>query len=363
MNARDEQIRALIADQAGDWFVAHRSGTLGAGERKAFDEWLLVSPLHVEEYLGVARIASVLPTAADDPDHPFEAILARVRDEHRSNVSTLGTATAARHLDTAGEHRAPRWRLAAVATSLIVIVASTLVWWRFDYVAPLRYVTRHGEFQTWRLADNSVLRLDTDTAVIVRYSRGARRVEIEHGRAFFEVAHESARPFRVTAGAASVTAVGTKFDVYRESDSTVVTVVEGQVSVSLVAEVAGPAMREGLRVSGGEQVRVAAGVLPGRPSPTDTERSTAWLRRQIVFERQPLASVAAEFNRYGAVPIEIETPGLRALLISGLFAADDPDTFIAFLRGLEGVTVDATPARIRVLARPTAAPGDSWDAR
>jgi transmembrane sensor len=55
-----------------------------------------------------------------------------------------------------------------------------------------------------------------------------------------------------------------------------------------------------------------------------------------------------EFNRYGATPIEIDTPALRALVISGSFSADDTESFVAFLRSLDGVRVEVTANRIRV---------------
>jgi hypothetical protein len=48
------------------------------------------------------------------------------------------------------------------------------------------------------------------------------------------------------------------------------------------------------------------------------------------------------------LPIEIETPTLRTLRVSGVFAADDTDSFIVFLRSLEGVGVEVTSTRIRV---------------
>ena len=97
-----------------------------------------------------------------------------------------------------------------------------------------------------------------------------------------------------------------------------------------------------------EQVRIAAGELPVQAAPAQTQRNTAWLHRQIVFEQEPLASVAAQFNRYNATPIEIEAPALRALVVSGTFAADDTESFVAFLRTLEGVRVEVTSTRIRV---------------
>jgi transmembrane sensor len=67
-----------------------------------------------------------------------------------------------------------------------------------------------------------------------------------------------------------------------------------------------------------------------------------------VFEREPLERVAGEFNRYSTKPIEITTPGLRSLEISGVFATDDTEAFLAFLRSLEGVRVEVTATQIRV---------------
>jgi transmembrane sensor len=117
-----------------------------------------------------------------------------------------------------------------------------------------------------------------------------------------------------------------------------------------------------LAVNAGEQVRIIGGRLPALATRVDTQRSTAWLNRQIAFDQQPLATVAAEFNRYGAVPIEIESPSLRTFVISGVFAADDTETFLSFLRTLDGVTVEATSTRIRVF-RPAATPEEARTTR
>jgi transmembrane sensor len=356
MKTTDERVREIIAEQAGDWFVAHRAGSLDATERRAFDAWLAASPLHVEEYLGVALLARHLPAAADDPDMPLEAVLDRVRKAEAAGVEELPPTSTVPMATDNRARIALRWRFAAVAATL-ALIAGTFLWWYGDRAATsVPYATHHGELKTVRLADNSILRLNTDTLLTVRYSRAMRLVEIAHGQAFFEVAHESDRPFRVIAGTAVVTAVGTQFDVYCQSASTLVTVVQGQVSVTTAGGPISGGSPASLRVSAGEQVRVSAGELPATPTPADVSRGTAWLRRQIVFEQEPLAAVAAEFNRYDALPIEIETPALRELLISGVFAADDPETFIAFLRTVDGVSVETTPTRIRVLARTAAPP-------
>jgi transmembrane sensor len=80
------------------------------------------------------------------------------------------------------------------------------------------------------------------------------------------------------------------------------------------------------------------------------QQTVAWLQQKIAFERRPLGEVVEEFNRYGSIPIRIEDAALRALPISGVFDAYDIDSFVAFLNTLEGVRVERTDARIRVLA-------------
>jgi len=218
---------------------------------------------------------------------------------------------------------------------------------RDEHVDRCAVLQRHGEQLTERLADASVLHLNTDTAVDVRYERAGRHIEIERGQVVFEVAHDATRPFRVRTGTAEVVDVGTKFDVYRQPGSTLVTVLEGRVTVAAITP--GANANQGLVLVGaGEQVRVAEGAMPSSPAKVDAQRATAWLRRQIAFEHEPLALVAAEFNRYASKPIEIETPALGALTVSGVFAADDTESFIAFLRSLDGVRVEVTATRIRV---------------
>ena len=64
MTSNDEQVRAAIAEQAGDWFVANDEGPLDARDSAALAAWLKTSPVHVEEFLGVSVIARDLREAA-----------------------------------------------------------------------------------------------------------------------------------------------------------------------------------------------------------------------------------------------------------------------------------------------------------
>ena len=346
MTTSDEQVREIIAHQAGEWFVAHRAGSLDPTERRAFDAWLTASPVHVEEYLGVALLARHLPVAADDPEMPIETILARARDTEAGHGLALRPPSRISQFLEERARPSRIFRLVTATASAVLVIGVTLLWWSSGRVATERYTTQHGETKTWRLADNSILHLNTDTALTVRYSRAERFVDVDHGEAFFEVSHEPARPFRVIAGTANVVAVGTSFDVYREAHSTRVTVTQGRVAVG-ARDVGGIP----LSVSSGEQVQIIPGSPPTRATSADLSRSTAWLRRQIAFEDEPLAAVVMEFNRYSKVPMEITTPELRTVSISGTFSIDDTESFVAFLRAMEGVRVEVTATRIRVSKR------------
>ena len=54
MTPSDEQIRLAIAEQASEWLVENRGGTLDREARTRFMAWLQASPVHVGEYLASA---------------------------------------------------------------------------------------------------------------------------------------------------------------------------------------------------------------------------------------------------------------------------------------------------------------------
>ena len=353
MMSNDEKIRAAIAEQAGQWFVANDEGQLDAQDSEALAAWLKTSPVHIEEFLAVSTMVRDLKEARTDSEYSLEAILTRARAADDTPVQPLWP----RVIETVRGRTSGRWLPAAVAMAACAVL-SLGVFLRWN-VRPIQHPsapngitavhleTRHGEQLTRRLADNSVLHLNTDSAVTIRYGKTERLVMLTSGQANFEVAHEPDRAFRVFAGSAEVVDLGTKFDVRLEHDSTVVTVVEGRVAVGASNSNLNRTPRF-VQLTADQQIRVTEGEGLATPVAVDAQRSTAWLHRQIAFDHEPLERVAAEYNRYTSKPIEITTPALRNLQISGVFSTDDPEAFIAFLRSLKGVRVEVTETRIRV---------------
>ena len=361
MISKEEHMRAVIAEQAVDWFVEHDEGPLDTRESAALVAWYRASPINVEEFLGVAAIARDLREAGPDSEHSVEALVARARADDDARVQSLWP----RAFAAVSDLRVPRWQTSAVTIAAVGLVSLGLfLLWNLRSIprqaspsgaTALHFETRHGELQTHRLPDGSVVHLNMDTAVTVRYGTTERRLVLASGQAGFEVAHEPKRPFHVFAGPAEAIALGTQFDVRVGSDSTMVTVVEGRVAVGLSEMLEPRGMSSSQRqpvqlveLGPNQQVSVSRDEWPATPRAIDAKRTTAWLHRQIAFDHEPLERVAAEFNRYAARPIEIMTPELQKLEITGTFSIDDSEEFVAFLRSLDGVRVDVTTTRIRV---------------
>ena len=320
---------------SGSWRTMR--GHSNAQDSAALAAWLKTSPVHVEEFLGVSAIARDLRKAHTASEYSLEAILARAQaEDDPPPAESLGSRVNAA---VRGGPSRP-WRTAAVTMAACAVLSlGVFLRWTMrqpiehpsapDGITALHFETRHGEQLSRRLADNSVLHLNTDSAVTIRYRKTERLVMLTSGQADFEVAHEPDRAFRVFAGSAEVVDLGTQFDVRLEHDSTVVTVVEGRVAVgpSSMLEKRGTSPNHPPRfvqLGADQQIHMREGEWPAAPVAVDAQSATAWLRREIVFDHEPLEHVAAEYNRYASKPIEIATPALRSLQISGVFATDDP---------------------------------------
>src|SRR5579863_2121350 len=119
MTSTDQQIRAAITQRAADWFVANRAGPLADGERAAFFAWLKASPIHVEEYLGVAALERDLTAATDDSAMTLSALLELARQDQSGRVVDLITAAEVEPRHGRISYRRAGWSVAAVITLIV----------------------------------------------------------------------------------------------------------------------------------------------------------------------------------------------------------------------------------------------------
>ena len=363
-------INTQIVDEASSWFIECRAGDLDEAGRLELDTWLRRSPEHVRAYLEIAAIwnegpaldplgkwdaATLIAQAAEDPDNvvALRGVTSDSKAQASSDPAIVPT-------DSPRERRfIPRQgkRALALAASLTGVLAATWLW---SQMVSSVYTTGMGEQRFLKLADSSTVEMNAKSRVRVRYTRHERTVDILAGEALFNVTKEAARPFVVAVGGTRVSVVGTQFDVYMKAHTTVVTVVEGRVSVVAPAPVPlgkdtegskarSDASRSGtpILVSAGEQLTMTSN-LAKLVEHANLAAVTAWTQRRIVFDSANLMEVAEEFNRYNSRQLIIDTPELFQFHVSGTFSSTDPESFVRFLRERPDVRVIETASEIRI---------------
>ncbi|MCP8892824.1 FecR family protein [Sphingomonas faeni] len=286
--------------QAAHWYARLQTLPVSTQTLKEFFAWRRMAG-NRDAFIAVDRVYNQAGSLADRPAILAATEQAMNRPAHPSGnrAVTVGTLAAA-----------------AVA---ILVVGVTLV-------AELpaggdRYATRIGEQRKLMLADGSRVMLDTDTAMMVKFVNGARRVWLEHGQAYFTVAHDAARPFTVDAGSARVLATGTQFDVHRDGGMVDVTLVEGGVHISADD-------RPVTQLHAGQALTLNGGRV-GPIKAVDTALTTAWTRGRIVLDGMTLQDAITAVNRYVDTPVRLDAPGFADARISGTVDTCDARSFTA----------------------------------
>lgn len=300
---------STIRDQATAWFVRIQSGDATGEEHAAHARWMS-DPANLQEYMKVAALWSDLDLINDPRGHHIQAPKTGNVLSRRSFIAGCCTALAA----------------AGVVTVSVPIAA-----WTADYS------TGTGEQRVVDLADGSTASLDAKTAITLDFTEATRTLRLLRGRAFFDVANDASRPFRVEAGDGSTTALGTRFAVHKWAGNVTVCVEESAVSV-VASDLTSATVRPG------ENVTYATGGGVGAIEQVDAEAATAWRRGKLIFENRPLGQVIVEVNRYRTGMITMTDTALSDMRVSGIFSIDSPNDV------LDAIT-SALPVRAIYLSR------------
>jgi transmembrane sensor len=188
-----------------------------------------------------------------------------------------------------------------------------------------RIATERGEVRRVALEDGSTVSINGNSVLQVRFDEMRRHVVLRRGEASFQVAHNSERPFVVTADDVTVTAVGTEFAVGLTGKDVAVTVAEGVVKLQR-GSASGEQQEQYLRHN--EQfVAASTGPRRARLDPGEVNRRLAWRDGLLVFEGQPLGVAAEEVNRHSGKPVVIDDPTLARAEFIGVFHIGDAQSF------------------------------------
>ena len=341
-------VNEQIQDEATEWFIRFCEDEVDGSACEEFDAWLRVSPQHVRAYLDISAFWGAAGSLTRSPKVDVDLLVQRARAA--GNVIALDKTTKP-EAPVRGERSVHRFRLAVAASILLTCLAlGTWRWWQV--VRYPSYATQFGEQRTVTLEDGSIVELNARTRIKVRFTDAGRDVDLIEGQALFRVARNPDRPFTVVTGNTRVRAVGTEFDVYQKTQGTVVTVVEGRVSVSAPPERSATAADVGAQagpvmLAAGQQVTVTSHRVAA-PSHANVAQAMAWTEGKLVFDSTPLSEVVQEFNRYNARPLSIDDPQVLALHISGAFRTTDSAQLIRLLTERFGLVAHDTGEEIRL---------------
>ena len=231
----------------------------------------------------------------------------------------------------AARRRLPPAAVAAAAAAILVTIALALLWPRTTTV-----IVPPGEIADETLPDGSHVVLSSSSELAYRTGLFAdsRRVYLD-GEAFFTVT-EHDRTFRVETFNATVTALGTSFNVRapRESRHPSTRVALATGSVKLIPH--GSDERT-VWLRPGEMSEVDRSGLPSAPSKVSVEAEAAWRTGGFVMLSQPLGSVAEQLQRRFGVAIVFRSEELAANTLSvNLPAAESAEVVLADICSVVG---------------------------
>jgi transmembrane sensor len=376
--------------QAAAWLVRREAPHFSAADQAEFEAWANADPRHRATFVRLEaawrradRLRGLKPLDGTvDEDLLSRSPFARL-DEYSASAGTKDSrlepavppsvapadespleksairrlAADAFSVPAEEEHsrRPRRWLVPLATAAVLAIIAIGAGLWMSKSSTDgwQRYATEYGVLTRIVLADGSIVHLNTNSVMLTRLSPNHREVVLERGEALFKVAHDASRPFDVQAAGTTVRAVGTEFSVRLREPTEKTTgqkdvevlVKEGRVAIDppkQQLEQAAALPPSVSMLSAGETVTISASraavqVSVQKVAETEVDKKLSWTEGRLWFERQRLADVVAEFNRYNRRQMVIADPAIADLRIGGGFEATDPESFVAALERTFGI--------------------------
>ncbi|HVT23170.1 MAG TPA: FecR domain-containing protein [Rhizomicrobium sp.] len=296
-----------VRAQAAEWISRRDGEGWNEAAQAELDAWLAKSDAHVVAFLR----AEAAWSRADK-------LVALKPQSSRRIAETLKDV-----LPTA---------LRAVAAAVVIAVVGVAA---NTYLATFNektYTTPVGGRETITLVDGSQIALNTDTVLRMDLSGRERKVWLDRGEAYFHVTHNAQRPFRVFAGNRTVTDLGTRFSVRRDSERFEVAVMEGKVAFDPGKEQQKPIALLPGDVVVATTTKVSVTKKPSRA----LAESLGWQRGLLIFDNTTLADAANEFNRYNGEKLVVARSAAH-LPVVGTFRANDVEAFARVTKEVFGL--------------------------
>ena len=343
MTDRDEAHEPSKSDHSPDWeaLARHLAGESSPEESRAVEAVLAERPEDRELLAAVDQAMSALVaevSAGLDVESALQKVKAR-RDSTGPVLTVHSNRKSPPPVRT-------RWRVAIPAIAAAAVLAMGVASWLNFGTKPVEQAvepaqrflaTGVGVRDSLLLPDGSRVVLGPLSTVTVAsgYGTTSREVEIR-GDAYFDVVHDTAMPFTVHAGSATVQDIGTKFAVHSDGVGGIgVSVAEGSVSLGQLQSDASPVV---LKAGDQGSIDKAGKVAARRGAATDDD--LAWLNGRLVFREAPLSEVVTQMRRWYGIELQVVDPSLSNRHLTATFSGEPPDRVLEVLRLALGADIE-----------------------
>jgi transmembrane sensor len=313
-----------IKSECREWLALMQSGEASEADRARLAAWLRADPRHQRAYDGLHLLWRDISTL-----------------NQLKELEPVPSRPAPRSAAQAVRRFVPLAAAAAVAgLALAFFLAEPQSVPRTVTTAAVQtreYQTQLGEVRAIQLPDGSTLTLGARSRVVVSFSDSERRVQLERGEAYFDVAKNAARPFHVTAPGTAVRVVGTRFDV-RVGDSHVrVAVDEGIVAVNDRSDA----------LTRGQRIDVMPDGAMTAVTQVDGNEVAAWREGRLVYDGATLADVVSDLSRYRP-NVTLSSAAAGKLRVTAGLRVEQIDQFVDRLPDILPVRVIRTDDAITI---------------
>lgn len=283
------------------------SGNIREDESRMLDAWVARDPEHMEYYQHLSRVWSVTGSLEPDLLHLEEDW---TQIERRIQPHSASPRLPKISLPVITAPRIPLRRFAAVAAVFLIAIFGAIWIYQSQHDKPQLIIAEAGNKNSHEvvLPDGSTVILRKGSTLAYQDDFAEREVAL-NGEGFFDVTHDEARPFSVTAGNGTIRVLGTKFNVKTAENASVeLYVEEGRVAFApTTRKYDAKIFSEGqagilLHVSGAEVERTAA----------HGQNVTSWINGKLVFDHVTLDHVLIDLTRHFSVPIQVADSALYA---------------------------------------------------
>lgn len=333
--------RERILEQAAEWIVRAEEGDFSADDAARLAQWLESDPEHAAAYSELEALWCRIPQL---PGASAKWPIAANDDADETTATSSGKWY---------------WRFTGGLAACAVAVAVFLLVPFGAGPNEQQIETGIAQVSQMTLDDGSVATLGPKTQITIAFTNGERRLRLEHGEAFFDVAKDPERPFLVETGRTVVRVVGTRFNVKDGQNLLQIAVIEGTVRLLDRHPVRTDALLGTLHRGDVAQVVDTAGrsqVEISRVNDVDrfATLATGWREGWLIYEDTALTQIVEDLNRYYRPGVRLADPAIGETRITAAFKASNLTQFLDTLNGVFPVAVERTPDGSYLLARPGA---------